>query len=377
MDKLKPQIILTFILILSSTVAAETHFSISRISTNFQGDTIDDRCYPQGVTEDGSLILFESRARNISSIHESSSDNLFLLDRDTLQFELVSVNPDGNPFSSGTRSGSISNDGNLVAFNEESADSTIPLYLRNRSGAVTRLIDVDGTPADISPDGSRLLYLSETDPQLGSTKYLELLVLESNVSTTVGGNGAVNNWSYSRSRDFSQVYSHWSPRGSAKIVRNLYDVASAASSSISKQKAQNILLPGRFSNGIWGKDSQYKLIQRKKRRQKNRVERFKYMGGSKGSLTLRGGRMIIATFTSSGQYGAFLSNAKRIGRQRTGLKRGKRGVFHINLAEKIISRVDTVSKNELFNSLRISDDGKVIVYTGDSTSVCFSVAVMN
>ncbi|MCF7983825.1 MAG: HYR domain-containing protein [Thiohalocapsa sp.] len=130
------------------------------------------------LSADGRLLVFESSARNLVSESLAADVNLFALDRDTGQVQLVNRSSAGVP-GNGTASelqASVSADGRFVAFHSD-ADNLVPddgnavadVFVRDLiDGTMTRVsIDSVGTEGDapsrfaaISADGRYVAFQS-------------------------------------------------------------------------------------------------------------------------------------------------------------------------------------------------------------------------
>ncbi len=126
---------------ISSPVVAQ----IERISVANNGSQANAGSASAAISFDGSVIAFHSNADNLVPGDTNGWTDVFVRDLDAGTTEIVSLRPDGGQTANYSRLSSISNDGNLVAFQaRSSAVVTIP-GLTDRAG---------GTTAHLLPDSS-------------------------------------------------------------------------------------------------------------------------------------------------------------------------------------------------------------------------------
>ncbi|HWB74849.1 MAG TPA: hypothetical protein VG755_07830 [Nannocystaceae bacterium] len=133
------------------------------------------------VTPDGRFVAFTSTATNLVPGHSGSTSDVFVLDRETLAIELVSVAVGGDAAAGNSSDPSISADGRYVAFSSNATDlvagPSLPgVFLRDRLAGTTARASVaaDGTPADgmrgrVSGDGRIVAFISRMDIVPGDT----------------------------------------------------------------------------------------------------------------------------------------------------------------------------------------------------------------
>jgi hypothetical protein len=162
----------------SDVFLRDRHEAVTRrVSVAANGGNTDDGSLVLDLSADGRHIAFASAARNISPLVKTNTYHAYVHDRVLGLTELVSLNSHGEPanaasgitFWFGFRpSGSISDDGRVVAFGSSASNlspgATIPqesqVYVRDRATGVTEQISTYGSSTGpfLSPDGRFLAY---------------------------------------------------------------------------------------------------------------------------------------------------------------------------------------------------------------------------
>jgi Tol biopolymer transport system component len=142
-------------------------------------------CDQPALSGDGRYLAFRSTAALVKADTNQLAD-VYVLDRQSGAFDLVSAGPSGSPGYRGqVSSPAISSDGHLVAFassmiglvDRQVPPSVMQVYLRDRTAGTTRLVSAgpDGPASDgasqepsISADGSTVAFASSASAFAGS-----------------------------------------------------------------------------------------------------------------------------------------------------------------------------------------------------------------
>ena len=133
------------------------------VSRNQEGSAGNHESLRPSLSDGGRFVAFESWASNLVAGDENGYSDVFVVDRDTGQVELVSVTSDGEQANDVNGTAVISSDGHLVAFASR-ADNLAPndsnkqydVYVHDRRSRQTRLVSVNlvgqsASGASISP----------------------------------------------------------------------------------------------------------------------------------------------------------------------------------------------------------------------------------
>ncbi|MEM7592970.1 MAG: hypothetical protein AAF383_15880 [Cyanobacteria bacterium P01_A01_bin.83] len=154
-------------------------FPIKRISVSNNGTQANGQSGSNSINDDGRFVTFESNATNLVSGDSNGQTDTFIYDSSNQTVELISLAPDGSTTNGSSNSGSISGDGNYVAF-ASFANNLVPnddneqrdIFLYNRVNQAIELISVanDGTQANglslfsaINANGRYVVFESNAD----------------------------------------------------------------------------------------------------------------------------------------------------------------------------------------------------------------------
>ncbi len=133
--------------------------------------------YTPVMTSDSRYIAYVSAASNLVAGDSNGTSDVFLYDRSTGLTQRISVDGSGLEANGASTMPSISDDGNVIAF-ESKASNLVPndtnglrdLFIRNRSAGTTTRVSVDVTGAQsngisyhatLTRDGSRVAFASQ------------------------------------------------------------------------------------------------------------------------------------------------------------------------------------------------------------------------
>ena len=150
--------------------------AIARISVNNNGVQANGQSGSSSLSDDGRFITFESNATNLVPNDINGQTDTFIYDSLNKTVELITLAPDGVQANGSSSSGSISGDGNYIAF-ASFADNLVAgdankqrdIFLYNRLAKTTQLVSVasNGTQANglslfsaINDDGKYVAYES-------------------------------------------------------------------------------------------------------------------------------------------------------------------------------------------------------------------------
>jgi Tol biopolymer transport system component len=133
-----------------------------RVSVNANGDPANQDCASPGISADGHAVVFQSAATNLDIPDSTALTDIFVHDSTTQQTLCVSVSSQGVPANGESAHGSISGDGNLVAFESNASNLTNPdlnpsgldLFLHNMQSKVTTALSVDPNGGGANGDSS-------------------------------------------------------------------------------------------------------------------------------------------------------------------------------------------------------------------------------
>jgi Tol biopolymer transport system component len=150
--------------------------SIVRVTANCTATDANGPSYSPIATPDGRLIAFESEASNLVAGDTNGLMDIFVADRATGAFELVSVGLGGAPANGPSSLGDATPDGRYIVF-ESYASNLVPgdtngvpdIFVRDRTAGVTTRVSVagDGSEANwysmggsLSADGQVVAFVS-------------------------------------------------------------------------------------------------------------------------------------------------------------------------------------------------------------------------
>ena len=148
-----------------------------RASLTESGGQADAASDHPGLAPDGSTVVFESQATNLTEIATQAGYDIYVRDLATGAVALVSVATDGTPGDGPSRNPRISADGLTVVYESEASNlvagdtnSTADVFAHETSSGATTRVSVadDGTETDaasrypaVASDGTRVVYESD------------------------------------------------------------------------------------------------------------------------------------------------------------------------------------------------------------------------
>lgn len=158
-----------------------------RVSVDSSGADADGLSTPYGISDDGNLVLFISRATNLVPGDTNLDDDAFVRDVAAGTTERVTVDSSGGESNGHCFDAAMSGDGRYVVFSDNgtnlvSGDTnlTTDVFLRDRSSGTTTRVSVksNGVEADdfslkpaISRDGSFIVFESPAQNLVGKDPY--------------------------------------------------------------------------------------------------------------------------------------------------------------------------------------------------------------
>ena len=156
------------------------------VSVDSSGAQGNSTSFANGISGDGTIVVFESHATNLVAGDTNGARDVFIHDRSTGTTERMSVDSSGIQGNQESELGFISGDGNVVAFtsyatNLVPADSnlTLDVFVRDRVTGTTELADVDSAGnqgdnwsygASLSSDGRLVAFGSASDNLVANDK---------------------------------------------------------------------------------------------------------------------------------------------------------------------------------------------------------------
>lgn len=136
------------------TFFSTTTHALERANLGPGGVEANDEALHVDISADGRFIVFDSYATNLLPEDSDAIDDVYLLDRQTGELELISVNSDEMKGNGTSDRPAVSDDGNYVVFASSStnlvAGRTGGIYLRNRLAGTTEFISVTTTGGQAS-----------------------------------------------------------------------------------------------------------------------------------------------------------------------------------------------------------------------------------
>lgn len=140
--------------------STDTLSLISKNSTN--GDIANDDIGNYGISDDGNLVIFRTRANNLVANDTNNESDVFLYTHSTGTLVRINVDENGNELSQGSNSNALSGDGNFAFF---TASDEILASDNNGVIDIFRLKLDDGTLQMVSTDSNgNDLDASSSDP---------------------------------------------------------------------------------------------------------------------------------------------------------------------------------------------------------------------
>ncbi|MEL6438110.1 MAG: hypothetical protein AAFQ80_02470 [Cyanobacteria bacterium J06621_8] len=131
--------------------------SIERISVASNGTQANGQSGSGGISDNGSLILFESNATNLVPNDVNGRTDIFIYDREQQSVELITIASDNSPANDSSSVGSLSGNGRYISFSS-GANNLVPndfnnqrdIFIYDRLNQTTNLVSVasDGTQAN-------------------------------------------------------------------------------------------------------------------------------------------------------------------------------------------------------------------------------------
>jgi hypothetical protein len=190
-----------------------------RVSVDSSGVEADGPSTPYGISDDGNLVLFISKATNLVPGDTNQYDDAFVRDVAAGSTERVSVDSSGNGSDGHCFDAAISGDGRYVVFSDDGTNLvtgdhnfTTDVFLRDRSTGTTTRVSVssNGSEANnasleaaISRDGSFVVFESFATNLVGKDpySYLDIFMRDVAAGTTSqislrhdGGRPAGDSW---------------------------------------------------------------------------------------------------------------------------------------------------------------------------------------
>jgi Tol biopolymer transport system component len=121
-----------------------------RVSVSSSGTEADADCNRPGISADGRIVVFESRATNLVAGDTNGVEDVFVHDRSTGTTDRVDVASSGSPATQGALDPALSADGRVVAFTSISDDlvpgdtnSAFDVFVHDLVSGVTERVSVD------------------------------------------------------------------------------------------------------------------------------------------------------------------------------------------------------------------------------------------
>lgn len=120
-----------------------------RISMGIESET-NDGSYNPSISADGRYVAYSSTATNIVADDTNDASDIFVYDMETGDTELVSLDPDGLPFTVYSDDPDMSDNGNAVVFRNSAGEGAGAVWVRDLEADTTTLASVDplGDPAE-------------------------------------------------------------------------------------------------------------------------------------------------------------------------------------------------------------------------------------
>ena len=123
-----------------------------RVSLSTTGEQANDASETPSLSAEGRYVAFTSRASNLVADDTNEKTDVFVFDRETHEIERASSNSEGAEGNDASQSPSISENGRLVAFESKArnlspndANGKTDIFIYNRETEVTERISVDST----------------------------------------------------------------------------------------------------------------------------------------------------------------------------------------------------------------------------------------
>ena len=123
-----------------------------RVSLSTTGEQANDASETPSLSTEGRYVAFTSRASNLVADDTNEKTDVFVFDRETHEIERASSNSEGAEGNDASQSPSISENGRLVAFESKArnlspndANGKTDIFIYNRETKVTERISVDST----------------------------------------------------------------------------------------------------------------------------------------------------------------------------------------------------------------------------------------
>lgn len=137
-----------------------------RVNVSTTGREANDASFAPSISADGRVVAFETAADNLVPGDTNDEQDVFAHEMDTGQTIRVSVDLQGMQINQESRAPSVSSDGRLVAFQTLLGDDSDVLIYDRDTGLVTRLADgifLGGAASpSISGDGQVITYVEES-----------------------------------------------------------------------------------------------------------------------------------------------------------------------------------------------------------------------
>ena len=187
--KMRTTLVLAASLVIGSALPADAAASTRLVSKAPDGSGGNHISAHAAVSADGRFVAFESGATNLSTEGNPGVGDIFVWDRQTGAFDLVTENSDGVAADSHSFAPSISADGRYVAFESwannlstQDDDSVTNVFLRDRVAGTTTL--VSRIPPGKNPSPSIAADCHSEHPSISADgRYVAFASCADNLST--------------------------------------------------------------------------------------------------------------------------------------------------------------------------------------------------
>ena len=166
-------------IITSILFLGKASYAQERVSVSSSGEHANERSELPGISVDGSVVVYTSRASNLVVGDNNNRWDIYTHDRDSGITEIISKSSQGEIGNSSSRRASVSADGRIIVF-QSSADNLVPgdtngkldIFTHDRQTGVTERVSVstNGQQSNersfspkISADGRIVAYSSAAD----------------------------------------------------------------------------------------------------------------------------------------------------------------------------------------------------------------------
>lgn len=156
MANIRRQALATWALVLGLGASVPVAAEIERVSLAGDGSQASGDSYRAAISDDGSVVAFQSNADNLVADDTNGWVDVFVRDLDTGSTEIASLQPDGSQTQSYSKAPSISGDGSIVVYESRPGGVTSVSVFDRTVGTVEHILPSTQNGEPVAPITARI-----------------------------------------------------------------------------------------------------------------------------------------------------------------------------------------------------------------------------